>query len=291
MKLQNVIIAFALVFGILSCQSKQIKKNENQISVSILPQKYFVEQIAGNDFQVNVLIPPGGSPATYEPTPMQMEAVTKSVAYFKIGHIPFENTWMDNIIKAAGDIKVFNLSREIELVRGEEIQHGDHFHEGGIDPHTWSSPKAVIQIAKNLYQDLIVLAPEKQEVYKNNLDQFLAELDTLDKQTEEIFANAKHTSFMIFHPALTYLARDYGLNQISIEMHGKEPSPAHMQHLIGEAETNQIKIVFIQKQFNKENAMAIAHEIGAEVIQIDPLNEDWLTEMKSIINHLKGEEK
>jgi zinc transport system substrate-binding protein len=277
---------FASVFA---CQPKKAKKIENQISVSILPQKYFVEKIAGKDFQVNILIPPGGSPATYEPTPMQMEQVAKSVAYFKIGHIPFENTWMNNMIEAAGDIKVYNLSKGIELVRGEEVHHGDHVHEGGIDPHTWSSPKAVIQVANNLYNGLIELAPEKKETYKKNLDAFLAELQLLDKKSAEVFAEAEHKSFMIFHPALTYLARDYGLNQIPIELHGKEPSPAHMQHLIGEAKKHDIKIVFIQKQFNKENAEAIAKEIEAKVIQIDPLNEDWMAEMKSIINILKGE--
>ena len=289
MKFVNILIVSVLLFGIYSCQPKQAKKNDNQISVSILPQKYFVEKIAGNDFQVNILIPPGGSPATYEPTPMQMEQVAKSVAYFKIGHIPFENTWMNNIIEAAGDIKVYNLSNGIELVRGQEVDHGDHVHEGGIDPHTWSSPKAVIQIAENLYQGLVELMPEKKEIYKKNLDQFLAELKIMDQKSTEVFANAEHKSFMIFHPALTYLARDYGLNQIPIELHGKEPSPAHMKHLIGEAEKHNIKIVFIQKQFNKENAMAIAKEIEAEVIQIDPLNEDWMAEMKSIINHLKGD--
>lgn len=289
MKFVNILIISVLMFGIYSCQPKQAKKVENQISVSILPQKYFVERIAGNDFQINILIPPGGSPATYEPTPMQMEQVAKSVAYFKIGHIPFENTWMNNMIEAAGDIKVYNLSEGIELVRGPEVHHGDHVHEGGIDPHTWSSPKAVIQIANNLYNGLVELAPEKKETYKKNLDAFLAELEMLDQKSTEVFAEAEHKSFMIFHPALTYLARDYGLNQIPIELHGKEPSPAHMQHLIGEAEKHDIKVVFIQKQFNKENAEAIAKEIKAEVIQIDPLNEDWMAEMKSIINHLKGE--
>jgi zinc transport system substrate-binding protein len=285
----NLLLVTAVFASVFACQPKKAKKIENQISVSILPQKYFVEKIAGKDFQVNILIPPGGSPATYEPTPMQMEQVAKSVAYFKIGHIPFENTWMNNMIEAAGDIKVYNLSKGIELVRGEEVHHGDHVHEGGIDPHTWSSPKAVIQVANNLYNGLIELAPEKKETYKKNLDAFLAELQLLDKKSAEVFAEAEHKSFMIFHPALTYLARDYGLNQIPIELHGKEPSPAHMQHLIGEAKKHDIKIVFIQKQFNKENAEAIAKEIEAKVIQIDPLNEDWMAEMKSIINILKGE--
>lgn len=290
MRLVTILIASVVMIGIYSCQPKQAKKVDNQISVSILPQKYFVERIAGNDFQVNILIPPGGSPATYEPTPMQMEQVAKSVAYFKIGHVPFENTWMNNMIEAAGEIKVYNLSKGIELVRGAEVHHGDHVHEGGIDPHTWSSPKAVIQIVKNLYDGLVELKPENKATYKKNLDQFLSELEMVDKKSAEVLASAKHQSFMIFHPALTYLARDYGLNQIPIELHGKEPSPAHMKHLIGEAEKHDIKIVFIQKQFNKENAQAIAKEIEAEVIQIDPLNEDWMAEMKSIINHLKGEE-
>lgn len=187
-----------------------------------------------------------------------------------------------------GDIKISDLSQGIELLHAEEEQHGDHFHEGGVDPHIWSSLKSVKIITRNLFDELILLAPEKKSIYENNYKHFLSEIEALDQASEIEFSNLKSKFFMIFHPALSYLARDYGLKQISIESDGKEPSPAHMQHLISQAKEDGIKIIFVQKQFNIENAKTVAKEIGAEVIQIDPLNEDWLTEIKQIINYLQN---
>lgn len=286
MHLINKFIPVLLVGIIMSCQSGKIEKETNLISVSILPQKYFIERIAGHDFKVNVLIPPGVSPATYEPTPMQMKDVAKSIAYFRIGHIPFETVWLNNLVEGAGEIKIVDLSKGIDLIKGIE-KHGDHVHEGGIDPHIWSSFKSVKILSSNLFQELVKLAPEKKKIYEQNYQQFLSELEEMDKLAEASLIHKKGMSFMIFHPALTYLARDYGLHQISVELDGKEPSPTHMKHLVEEAKRLEIKQVFVQKQFNVENAKAIVAEIDGEVVLIDPLTEDWLSEMKRIINILK----
>lgn len=283
----NKIILFLFAIVVISCQSGKIEKENNLLSVSILPQKYFIERIAGDDFKVNVLIPPGASPATYEPTPMQMTGVAKSIAYLRIGHIPFEHAWLSNLIEGAGEIKLVDLSKGIELVKGMAVKHGDHFHEGGIDPHVWSSPLSVKIIAKNTLETLVAYAPEKKGEYEKNYNAFLVELAELDRMALEAFQTKQGKSFMIFHPALSYLARDYGLNQISVELDGKEPSPTHMKHLVEEAKSKGINQIFVQKQFNVENAKAIMAEIGGEVIQIDPLSEDWLSEMKRIINILK----
>ncbi|PKQ65149.1 hypothetical protein BZG02_04805 [Labilibaculum filiforme] len=286
----NVINKLILVFLasiIMSCQSGKIEKEPNLISVSILPQKYFIERIAGDDFKVNVLIPPGASPETYEPTPNQMTDVAKSVAYFRIGNIPFETVWLGNLLEGADNIKDVDLSKGVELIKGQE-KHGDHFHEGGIDPHIWSSLKSVKILSANLYQELIKMAPEKKDIYEKNYQQFISEIDELDNLAEFSLKRKQGKSFMIFHPALTYLARDYNLRQIAVEVDGKEPSPTYMKQLIEEAKRLEIKQVFVQKQFNVENAKAIVAEIDGEVVVIDPLAEDWLTEMKRIIHILKN---
>jgi len=275
------------MFFIISCQSGKVDKNENQISVSILPQKYFIEKIAGDDFNINVLIPPGASPATYEPTPAQMKGVAESVAYFKIGHIPFEYAWLNNLIEGAGEIKVIDLSEGIELIRGPEVRHGDHFHKGGIDPHIWSSPKSMKIVAENIYKELIQMNPKEKMKYQTNYNRFLAELENLNQVGKSLIEKSGHKAFMIFHPALSYLARDYGLEQIAIEVDGKDPSPAQMKDLVVKAEKYKIKVVFIQKQFNMDNAEAIAKEIGARVEQIDPLSENWSAEMNRIIELLR----
>lgn len=287
MRLLNIIVLISTLL-LFSCQSGNVDKKANQISVSILPQKYFIEKIAGKDFVVNVLIPPGASPATYEPTPLQMKSVAKSFAYFKIGHIPFEYAWLDNLLEGASDIQLVDLSTGIELIYGPEVRHGDHFHKGGIDPHIWSSPKSVKTILKNIYVQLVKLKPENKAKYEANYKIFLSEIDELDKKAIELKAKSGNKAFMIFHPALSYLARDYDLEQISIEMDGKDPSPGQMKDLIVKAQKNHIEVVFIQKQFNKDNAEEIAKEIGARVEQIDPLNENWSNEMNRIIELLKA---
>ncbi|WP_372752733.1 metal ABC transporter solute-binding protein, Zn/Mn family [Labilibaculum sp.] len=276
-----------LILGItMSCQIGKIEKESNLISVSILPEKYFVERIAGDDFKVNVLIPPGASPATYEPTPMQMRDVAKSTAYLKIGYIPFEKVWLNNLVEGAGDIKIFDLSEGIELIQGKE-KHGDHFHEGGIDPHIWSSLKSAKILSANLLQALISMAPDKKNLYEKNYQKFMSEIDSLNQSAESAFFKKKGMSFMIFHPALSYFARDYGLRQITVELEGKDPSPTHMKNLVEEAKERGIRKVFVQKEFNVENARVIVAEIKGEVVSIDPLSENWLSEMKRIIDILK----
>lgn len=287
MRLLNIITLLS-AFLLFSCQSGKVDKTINQISVSILPQKYFIERVAGDDFKVNVLIPPGASPATYEPIPSQMKGIANSLVYFKIGHIPFEYAWLDNLLEGAGNIQLIDISTGIELVRGPEVRHGDHFHKGGIDPHIWSSPKSVKIILQNIYAQLVKLKPENKAKYEANYKSFLSEIDELDKMAAELKVKAGNKAFMIFHPALSYLARDYGLEQISIETDGKDPSPVQMKNLITNAEEKDIEVIFIQKQFNMDNARAIAKEIGARVEQIDPLNEDWAKEMNRIIKLLKA---
>jgi len=286
-KIAVLLLCLSISLGFQSCKSKQNKVDNKLISVSILPQKYFIERIAGDDFKVNVLIPPGASPASYEPTPKQMQEMSKSTLYLRIGHIPFEKAWLGKLFEGNSQIKSIDLSEGIELIRGPEMRHGDHVHEGGIDPHIWSSPKTAKQLVANTYKVLVQLAPEKEQLYTANYLKLMSEINIMDKGAETIFSQMPSKSFMIYHPALSYIARDYGLTQISIEADGKAPSPAHMKNIIKQAKTHDIKVIFLQKQFNTENAKTIAKEINAELIQIDPLSVDWLTEMNRIMGYLK----
>jgi zinc transport system substrate-binding protein len=273
----------------ISCNnSKKTKKKSGKkiISVSIIPQKYFIEQIAGDDFQINVLVPPSESPATYEPLPNQMKDMLNSSAYFLIGHIPFEHAWIKNILSNNKEIKVFDNSEGVKLIRGEAIQHGDHMHPGGIDPHIWVSPKTCRKLAHNIYKALIKLNPSGLNRYNENLQKFITKIDNLSTQLSAVSLR-KNISFMIYHPALSYLARDYNFEQIPIEADGKEPSAKYVKDICDIAKDRNIQYIFIQKQFNRESAMAIAKEIGAEIKQINPLGENWEQEIKKIITYLK----
>lgn len=283
-KITLILIFIGLSLGSQSCNSNKTQVDNKLISVSILPQKYFIERIAGDDFKVNVLIPPGASPASYEPTPKQMKDMSKSATYLRIGHIPFEKAWLNKLFEGNDHIKSLDMSEGVELIRGPEVRHGDHLHEGGIDPHIWSSPKTAKQLIANTFKVLVQLAPEKEQEYTSNYMKLMSDINVMDKGAEAIFAKKV---FMIYHPALSYMARDYNLTQISIEHDGKTPSPAHMKNMLDLAKKHKIKTVFLQKQFNIDNAKVIAKEINAELIQIDPLSADWLAEMNRIMGYLK----
>lgn len=290
--MKNIFFAVLMLFVVTSCSKQEIKKNEKLISVSIAPQKYFIEKIAGDDFEVNVLVLPGASPETFEPLPSQIKKVGQSVIYFTIGHIALEKTWLANIVKNNKSIKQVDLSLGLDLLQGECIhghndEHDHHNHGGSVDPHTWSSPKNVAIMAKKIYSELILLLPAKKTIYKNNLDKFLQEITEFEQYAEEVFSSLETREFMIYHPALSYFAKDFNLKQISIELSGKEATPKHIKEIIQLAKEKDIKVILVQKQFSTTNAKAIAREINAKVIVIDPLNEKWFTQMRYIVSIFK----
>ncbi len=272
--LRYIIIVAALAISLIACNNKK-EDSKPLVTVSILPQKYFVEQIAGELVNVNVMIPPGASPATYEPSPKQIQGLTKSSLYLRIGYIEFEKGWMDRFESVNAEMKILNTSKGIDLIAAERHVHGDHVHLAGIDPHVWASPKTSKMVIENTYNELLKLLPNDQEVLKKNYLVLEKRVNELDKQIVKCFLGVEGKSFFIYHPALGYLARDYGLEQVAIEYEGKEPSPAHMKELVDQAKQENIKVIFIQSQFNTENARAIADEIEGSVIAVDPLSEDW----------------
>ncbi|MFC2118635.1 metal ABC transporter solute-binding protein, Zn/Mn family [Bacteroidota bacterium] len=272
---------FLLLIIILSaCEPRKFDQDNRHISVSILPQKYFVEKISGNYFTVNTLVPPGASPATYEPSPRQIKEVSKSVLYIEIGHIGFEQVWMDRMKKINKKMKIIDSSEGVELIGEKQIKHGDHFHEGGVDPHTWMSLKSAKIIAKNTYNAIIKIDSSLSKAFVNNYIKLMTEIDEADKYISGLLKPYEGEKFLIYHPALSYFARDYGLTQIALESEGKNPSPAHVKEVTDIAKKNNVKAIFIQQEFDKENAETLASEIDGKIIQINPLSINWLEEMK-----------
>ena len=262
------------------------------VSVSILPQKYFVEQIAGDLVNVNVMIPPGASPATYEPSVSQLRDLQNSDLYFKMGYLGFELSWMEKIRSVNGQMKIIDLSGGIELIGGHDHDHGqkgeNHRGEGGsIDPHTWLSPGNVKIISKNMYMALAELLPDQTETLSENLEAFTGRVDSLDKFISSELGTLRGRKFMIYHPSLSYFARDYDLEQFPLEMEGKTPSSAHMKYLADMAKKEHIDILFLQMQFDQHNASVLARETGARIIQINPLDPEWYDQMVYITEQLK----
>lgn len=286
--IKNIIFLILLISFAYSCKPKhETKNNRKIISVSIVPQKYFIDKIAGKDFEVNVMVPPGSSPETYEPNAEQMRHIAKSKLYFKIGHLDFEKAWLSNVAESNQEMKIIDLSSGIKLIEGGDFsyKHGDH-HHFGTDPHIWSSPKQVRIMANTMFHALVAEYPEYKTIFEQNLEAFLVEIDELDEFINNKLKNLSNRKFMIFHPALGYLARDYNLEQLSIEIEGKSPSPLEMKKTIQVARENNIRMIFVQKQFELERALAIAKEISGEAVYIDPLEYDWNKQMTEIANKL-----
>ena len=273
---------------LLACQGTQKPDGKDIITVSILPQKYFIERIAGDLVQVNVLIPPGASPATYSLVPSQLKDIAYSKAWFRMDHLGFELSWTDKIVSANRDMKIFILSKGIDLISGEKEDHGDHEHMAGVDPHFWMSPREVSIIAENTLKALKALYPENEKLFSENFEKLKTDIADVDTHIKEVLADVKTRNFLVFHPALTYFARQYGLEQVAIENMGKEPSPKHVKEVVQFAIDKNIRFIFIQKEFDRENAQIIADEIGGQVIQINPLNYDWVEQMQETTANLKN---
>lgn len=291
----RVYLSAFLLFILTACGNKQT--NEKIVSVTIEPQRYFAEQIAGDKYKINCVVPSGQSPETYDPTPQQVVQVGKSQAYLRIGMIGFELVWMKNIEENNPALKIFDLSKGIHLIENKEDMHhheghhhgaGEHHHHhhGNVDPHTWSSIAGAKVIAKNTLDAFVEIDPTNQAYYQANYEKLMQQIGETEKVVSDLLKSVDNKTFIIYHPALTYLAHEYGLKQLCIEMDGKEPSPAQLKLLVETARENNAKVVFIQQEFDQKNAELIAAETGCRLIPINPLDYDWNKEMIHIAKSL-----
>ncbi len=289
-----ITLIITLLLSLMFCNPVSRAPDKLVISVSILPQKYFIERIAGDLVEVNVLIPPGASPATYEPSISQLSKLTQSSVYMRIGYVEFELSWMDKISGVNPDMKIIDLSAGIDLISEEGLNEKDeheHLHghaHGGINPHIWMSTTNSKIIAKNIYNELIQHLPDEREMIEDRFNNLIQDLDSVHYSLLQILSGQENNSFMIYHPALSYFAREFYLEQFSLEIGGKTPSPAHMKWMIDLGREKKISAIFLQKQFDQKNAEVLAKEIGAKIVQFNPLDPDWQGQMFYIANQLSS---
>jgi zinc transport system substrate-binding protein len=269
-----LVIVVSLFFA---CNSKRAKNNEDEqvITVSILPIETFVKKIAGDDFRVNVLLPPGASPANFTLIPSQLEDISRSKVWLRIGYIGFEYSWKEKIAQANTSMKVVNLSEGLDLIYSGKQTQNNSKTAMGVNPHTWLSPILVKQMAEVITKELIELNPGKKEVYTRNYLQFVKETEQLDQKIRSGLQNYKGRQFIMFHPSLSYFAREYGLVQHSLEPGGKEPTPQRMASLVELAQKEDIGVIYIQSDMDREQARVFAEEIDGEIIDMWPLNPAW----------------
>lgn len=276
----NKAIFSLLIAGFLSACSPQPASQEKTLYVSILPIRSLVKEIVDEDFRIEVLVPPGASPETFEPTPRQFIGLNEAQLVFNVGLLEFETALLDKIEDRT---KIVDLSRGIVRIEGSCAHAGrngsDHAH--GVDPHVWTSPRALQRMAENAYEAIHARWPDSAK-YTANHARLQEELRQLDLRTAEKIARSGIRYFIIYHPALTYYARDYGLRQEAVEADGKEPSAKRLTALIRQARKDGIGRILYQNQFPVSVVETIARDIGAECAEIDPLREDAIANIDSI---------
>jgi zinc transport system substrate-binding protein len=284
------LVVFALLIAAspvtaTSCAHKTESATKLGVIVTILPQAEFVENIGGDKVDVTVMVPPGASPHTYEPTPGQMEELSRAKMYAKVGSgVEFELVWMDRLIAQNKDMLVVDCSKGIEL---QQMIAGDEDEPAGsIDPHIWMSPRNAQIMVQNIAHGLIQIDPGNRAYYEQNRDAYLQKLAQLDQDIQDGLSGVKNRIFMVYHPAFGYFARDYDLTMQPIEAEGKEPTPAGLAHLIEQAKEHNIRVVFAEPQFNPQSAKVIADAIDGKVVFIDPLAREYLTNLRILLGEL-----
>lgn len=274
------VVAFFLFSALCaSCNMTESSKQDATIYVSITPLKSIVEEITCGDFEVRILVPQGASPETFEPTAKQIAELSDSHLLFQTGLIDFEQSLVGRV---AEQTKVVNLCEGVELMAGScSHHHHSHDHAHGIDPHIWTSPKALMTMVDNVRDCIMREYPDstKYDVAADKLQQRIAELD---RYCASRIDDAALRVMMIYHPAYTYYARDYGIEQIAIEHDGKEPSPRQLTTLVERAKSNGIGAILLQPQYSEDKVRSIAEECGAEIVVTDPLCEDIIAEIARI---------
>ncbi len=308
-----------LFLGLLMSLQPLLADDKLSVFVSVLPQQLFVERIGGEAVAVEVMVKPGFSPATYEPSPRQIAALAKTQLYIRIG-VPFEAAWLPRIRSVNPDMLLLDARDSIELLKlddrhhGHEAQYNDEHsavqhadiehteHTGAkkvahvgqrsaFDPHLWTDPQRVITMAQQIKRQLTALVPAQAEVFQANYVAFAAELQALDDELRALFARddaADNKKFLVFHPSWGYFAATYGLTQLAIEAEGKEPGAKALQALIRQAKAARVKTIFVQPQFDQRAARQVAKAIKGEVVAIDPLAADYFANMRRAARLIAG---
>lgn len=288
-----LIILAAIVVMIVRIPSSRVlqelpaQRESLSVFVSIPPQVYFVKRVTGYLVDITLMVPPGSQPHDYAPTPKQIARLSTADAYFRIG-VSFEDALIQRIQSINPTIELVDTRCGITLAPMQSHAHHDNDDQGRLDPHTWLNPILVSQQADTICQTVCQLDPQNTLTYKENLASFQADLAETDKRISKLLGTLSQRKFMVFHPAFGYFAKQYNLVQVPVELAGKQPSAQQLTKIIQHAKQENIKVVFVQPQFDSKNANAIAVAIGGRVVEIDALAEDYLDNLERIAQALHG---
>jgi len=254
----------------LACGEGPGPEAQPLVAVSVLPQQYFVDRLGGGAVRSVVMVPPGASPALYDPTLAQLADLEEAVAYFEVGHpaFPFEWAWLGRLLADRADLVRVDTSAGIASPPG--------------DPHVWLAPEGAEVMARNTAAALARLVPDEAAAVDARLRELEAEIRAVDAELRERLAPVRGRTFFVFHPAWGALARAYGLEQVAVEHEHKEPDPRQLARLVRRARETGTRAIFVQPQFSRRAAEVVARAVGAEVIALDPLAYDWPANLREV---------
>lgn len=261
------------------------------LSVSIPAQKWLLDSIVGDRFKVISMIETGANPETFEPSLRQLADMERSALYFTVGNLDFEISSLDKIRENYPDMQIVDSSRGIERVHSEHVhshseEGEEHCHGEDGDPHVWSSlPNARI-MARNMYDKVVELDPANQDYYTARYRDLDAGLASLNDSVSRELAPLRNRTFLVWHPSLSYFARDYGLRQVSVETAGKESSPAQYRVRLDKARVVNPLVFFTQAEFDSRQAQSMAAELDVPVVSISMMQANLPAQIKTIANEL-----
>jgi len=285
-----LIAALCAAAGLVSssCTSSS-KPAKPTITVSIEPQKWFLERIVGDKMNVNSILSTGADPENFEPSITNMKLLEQSSCYMKIGHFSFEDAIIERITQNHTDIPIINTSDSVSLIIEHNHEHCNGVHEHGIDPHIWNSAKNARIIANNMYKNVVQLDSTHTEYYQSNFKQLINLIDSIDSLCMQVLTTAKNRSFIVWHPSLTYFARDYNLKQIAVGFEGKELSVSETRNIINIIQQEGATVFLVEGKGNVKRTELIATEIPSlEISTITPLNYEWDKELVHTATAIAG---
>lgn len=283
-----LLFSLVLLLTLTACANPVARNEPNKlvISVSILPQQWFVDQIGGDRVWTQALVGSGDDPHTYEPSPKQMTNLADSELYFTIG-VEFEAVWLPRFESSNPKMQVVDSAAGIERIPAI----GEHENAGSTgsetDPHIWFSPSRMKQMAQTMAQAMQAADPQNADFYQVNLDALLVKIDAVDAEVRAQLEGSKREHFMVVHPAWGYVAQDYGLQMLAVEIGGSEPAPETLSQIIELAKEYGVNTLVIEKGSNARLADSIKEQAGIQyVVEWDPMAYDWPASMQLIAETL-----
>jgi len=280
------------------------------VAVSLQPYSSVVHEIGGDQVEVVTMLPPGADPHTYEPKPASLKEFSKATVYFSDGS-GMDAAWLPRFKGVNKDVKVISLAEGIQWMEEDEHHHHEHEAAAGhksvetaadhktaaghddddeMDPHLWTSPVQMVLIAKNVLSALVQLDAANADKYRARAVTLMERLKKLNTDLVQAISAmpADRRTFIVFHPAYGYFARDYGMKQLTVEVNGKEPKPKDLMNLVKTGKANNVHIVFVQPQFGRRAAATIAKELDAKIVVTDPLAYDYEGNIRTLLETIQG---